>query len=61
MDNAQKAKQFKQMDTQYLTNNSASGIRLRRSKKFKSGDFALGASGLNRKNRAPFKIRNVNL
>jgi hypothetical protein len=49
------------MDTQYLTNNNASGIRLRRSKRFKSGDFALGASGLNRKNRAPLKISNVNL
>jgi hypothetical protein len=61
LENARKAKQFKQMDTQYLTNNNASGIRLRRSKRFKSGDFALGASGLNRKNRAPFKISNVNL
>lgn len=58
---AQKAKQFKLMDTQYLNPNNAAGIRLRRSKKFKSGDFALGTAGLNRKNRSPLKINSVNL
>ena len=58
---AEKAKQFKLMDTQYLNPNNAAGIRLRRSKKFKSGDFALGTAGLNRKNRSPLKINSVNL
>ena len=61
LEQAQNARQFKKMDTQYLSNNTASGIRLRRSKKFRSGDFALGTSGLNRKNRSPLKISNVNL
>lgn len=61
LEQAKRAKQFKQMDTQYLSNNNAAGIRLRRSKKFRSGDFALGTSGLNRKNRSPLKISNVNL
>lgn len=61
LEQAQNARQFKRMDTEYLSNNTASGIRLRRSKKFKSGDFALGTAGLNRKNRSPLKISNVNL
>ena len=58
---SQAAKQFKLMDTQHLSNNTASGIRFRRSKKFKTGQFALGTAGLNRKNRSPLKISNVNL
>ena len=58
---AQAAKQFKLMDTQHLSNNSATGIRFRRSKKFRTGQFALGTAGLNRKNRSPLKISNVNL
>ena len=61
LEQAQNARQFKRMDTEYLSNNTASGIRLRRSKKFRSGDFALGTSGLNRKNRSPLQISNVNL
>lgn len=61
IDQAAKAKQFKLMDTQYLAPNNASGIRLRRSRKRKSGAFALGASGLNRKNRSPLQISSVNL
>jgi len=61
IDQATKAKQFKLMDTQYLAPNNASGIRLRRSRKRKSGAFALGASGLNRKNRSPLQISSVNL
>ena len=58
---AEKAKQFKLMDTQYLNPNNAAGIRLKRSKKFRSGDFALGTAGLNRKNRSPLQIKSVNL
>lgn len=61
LEQAQNARQFKQMDTEYLSNNTASGIRLRRSKKSRSGGFALGTAGLNRKNRSPLKISNVNL
>ena len=61
LEQAQNARQFKRMDTEYLSNNTASGIRLRRSKKFRSGDFALGTAGLNRKNRSPLQISNVNL
>ena len=55
------AKEFQRFDTQYLNNNTASGVRLRRSKNFRRNLFALGASGLNRKNRTPFKVNNVNL
>ena len=61
LEQAQNARQFKRMDTEYLSNNTASGIRLRRSKKFRSGDFALGTAGLNRRNRSPLQISNVNL
>jgi len=48
------------LDTQYLGNNSAGGVRLRRSKKFRKGDFALGTAGLRRENRAKLKVSNVN-
>lgn len=61
LEQAKNARQFRNMDTSYLTNKTASGIRLRRSKKFRSGDFALGTSGLNRRNRSPLQISNVNL
>ena len=61
IDQAKKAKQFKKMDTQYLTGNTASGIRLRRSRKARLGLNALGTGSLNRRNRQPLKISNVNL
>lgn len=61
LDQAKQAKQFKKMDTQYLTGNTASGIRLRRSRKARLGLNALGTGSLNRRNRQPLKISNVNL
>lgn len=60
-DTSASAKEFQRFDTQYLSNNTAGGVRLRRSKNFRKNLFALGASGLNRKNRTPFKVSNVNL
>lgn len=55
------AKQFQQMDTRYLSNNQASGIRLRRSKRAKAGMNAMGTSALSRRNRRQLSIGNVNL
>lgn len=57
---ANQANQFKLTSTEYLNPNSAGGIRLRRSKRFMSGDFAKGTSQLNRHNRK-LKMSSVNL
>lgn len=61
LEQAKNAKQFKKMDTKYLLNNKAAGIRLKRTKKSRLGLNTLGTSGLNRRNRGPLKISNVNL
>lgn len=57
---ARDANQFKLTSTEYLNNQSAGGIRLKRSKRFRTGDFALGTGRLNRDNRK-LKVGNVNL
>lgn len=61
LEQAKNAKQFKKMDTKYLLNNKAAGIRLKRTKKSRLGLNTLGTSGLNRRNRGPLNISNVNL
>lgn len=61
LEQAKNAKQFKKMDTKYLLNNKAAGIRLKRTKKSRLGLNTLGTSGLNRRNRSPLNISNVNL
>ena len=57
---AAKANQFKLMDTQYVTGNDSSGVRLRRSKAAREGLNILGASGFNRKNRSQLSIKSLN-
>ena len=61
MESAKAANQIKKTDTEYLTGNRASGIRLRRSRKARLGINTLGTSALNRKNRQSLQIGNVNL
>lgn len=61
LEQARKAKQFQNMDTQYLTGNKAAGIRLRKSRKRRLGISSLGTASLNRKNRPQLQIGNVNV
>ena len=55
------ANQLKIRDTRYIADNSAGGVRLKRSNKFNSGAFAMGTGQLNRNFKSPLSISNVNL
>lgn len=56
----ERARQVKVTDTQYISDNTASGVRLNRSDNYNRGAFSMGAGQLNRNNRA-FSINNINL
>ena len=56
----ERARQVKVTDTQYISDNTASGVRLNRSDNYNRGSFSMGAGQLNRNNRA-FSINNINL
>lgn len=55
------ANQLKIRDTRYIADNSAGGVRLKRSNKFNSRAFAMGTAQLNRDFKSPLSISNVNL
>ena len=57
----EQANQLKIRDTRYIADNSAGGVRLKRSNKFNSGAFAMGTGQLNRNFKSPLSISNVNL
>lgn len=61
-DAQEKARQVKTTDTTYVGDNTASGVRFKRSLNYNRGAFALGTSQLNRDNMNKlFKIGTVNL